>query len=812
MRLLGRNRANLIKRVPTPIPTLNLDFVNGSYQYGNSKYASPNGITGFNFYNSTGGYAPNPNTGLLQYFPLNTPRITSNGYLTEQASTNLLSNSLGLAGTGWTSQNTTISQNNAIAPDGTQTATLNTANSTSTTGAGNYTTTGVAVTSGLTYTVSAYFKAGTSNFGVLIVNFSPTPYVSVVMNLTTGQITSTGIVAGSMFTNQTSKSEFVGNGWWRLSITWTAGATGNVPMVWGQCNTGTPTFQAGGNVSCTSGQTNYVWGGQFEQSVLATSYIPTYQNATTNLCQQSNYLANSPWISIASVTATNNASIAPNGTQTATLLTSSSNIGGYRQAITVVANTTYTWSFYAKLGTMTSASYSVFNISGSTELVVATSYTSKVNTNSWSRVSVTFTTPTGCTQIGVYPWRDGGSAGTLFIWGCQLETGSVATTFTPVSPAVTNFALRSQTPASWSSFQTTQTNNTTTAPDGTTTAGTITTSVTGNSNAYLASSYTSVAGTIFTVSTYLKAGSTGFGYLSVGAFPNYATIIVNLNTGAITQSGSSGAMSILTTSITFITNGWYRVSMTINPTSAFNQVISIASALTGTGTLNGYGIPISNATNTVFMWGTQLELGYGANQYVVTTTASASAVAQTSATFALQSTGYRSPDTMIFGSALGLNATNTKSMIAEGTYNYYPNSVGSGLSVLSDGTATNYIFLGEYFYNAVQQANYLLQILINSAFVKNIFQTGTLNQTNVIRKQAVSFGDNRIVISQNGQPLPDAGLGNGSFAGTVSFNQLSIGNNSIVGSVINGYIRAVKLYSSSLSQNQLNTLTNLQNN
>ena len=109
------------------------------------------------------------------------------------------------------------------------------------------------------------------------------------------------------------------------------------------------------------------------------------------------------------------------------------------QDIAVVPGQTYTFSFYAQRGTMTDARYSVFNVSGVSNIIAPTSYYSQINDNNLTRVSFSFTTPVGCTSVRVYPLRDSGVTGTVVIggigFGAQLELGSTATPYQRVGAA-----------------------------------------------------------------------------------------------------------------------------------------------------------------------------------------------------------------------------------------------------------------------------------------------------------------------------------------------------------------------------------------
>ena len=799
-RMLGTRRA-LFSSL-TPVASAILDFVNGVYKYGSVQYPSVMSMPGASFSNASGGYVQTANG--LKSFPPNTPRIGINGYVSELAGTNLLPNSVGMTGTGWVGQNTAMTANNAIAPDGTQTATLNTAASNNVAGAGNYTSAGITVSAGAQYTASAYFKAGTSSHGVLNVNHGASGgYVAAVFNSVTGVITSVGLLAGTMFNSVITRSNAIGNGWFRIEITWTAGVTGTVPYIWGQCNSATPTFQAGGNVSVTAGQTNYAWGGQVENSPIATSYIPTY-NAVTNLLQQSNYLANAPWAA-SGVIATNNSAVAPDGSFTASLINTTLALSTMRQLVTVTASTTYTFSFYVKRGTATDLKYSVYNASASAELIGATSYYAQTSASEWVRISVTFTTPAGCTSVAVYVNRDANQLGTAFIWGCQCELGTRATNFIPVSPAVTNQCTHSQRigdVASWTNSLGTPTLNAAIAPDGTTTATLWTSSGGANSAPYKIAYTTTAAGQVVTNSAYLKAGTSQYATLNCNN-AGFVVACFDLKNGAVTKTQTNGTtFSNLVASITPAENGFFRCVISFTVTATATAVyMQVSNSNSPTPSFDAQGNNACTNGTTLYMWGAQAELGYGANQYVPTVASAVSAVAQTSATKAAQTSASRAPDTLSFGSALGLSFANTKAMVTQG---FYLNQLSTNhvMGYLSDGTTSNYISTGSYL------GNFLSQLVVAGATVRSLYQAENIPSPLTLRKQGVSFGSGKYVVSQNGSTVNDPNNANPSFSQTPAFNQLAIGVFPNLGTPqMNGYVGKVQLFGNSLNQSQLNNLT-----
>ena len=162
--------------------------------------------------------------------------------------------------------------------------------------------------------------------------------------------------------------------------------------------------------------------------------------AATNIALRSNALNTSPWV-LTGMTVAENGATDPYGGASANLITVTTADQVLSQDITVVASTAYTLSFWAKRGTKTSAEYRVFDLSNGANIVANTSYYASINGTTNTRVTVSFTTPVGCTSIRIYPLNEtAGSTGTMSIWQVQLETGSIAT---PVITTTTGSASRS---------------------------------------------------------------------------------------------------------------------------------------------------------------------------------------------------------------------------------------------------------------------------------------------------------------------------------------------------------------------------------
>jgi hypothetical protein len=210
--------------------------------------------------------------GVIQTAATDVPRFDhdpttgeSLGLLLEEARTNLLLQS-NQFDTTWTNTLTSGTAAAGIAPDGTNTAwelkdTVDVSPASHIIAQAS-----VPFTSGLTYTFSVFAKAGTVSAIAFVFPSSMvgTATIGVKANLSTGAIIATGSGATSSVTQYP-------NGWYRITSSMTATATGNgnfqIRMA--------PLSGIGTNYQGDGNGTIYIWGAQFEAGSFPTSYIPT---------------------------------------------------------------------------------------------------------------------------------------------------------------------------------------------------------------------------------------------------------------------------------------------------------------------------------------------------------------------------------------------------------------------------------------------------------------------------------------------------------------------------------------------------------
>ncbi len=181
------------------------------------------------------------------------------GLLIEEGRTNLLLRSQEFDNAVWTRSRIGVSPNTAVAPDGTMTADklVPTAENNNH-GLGQ----NVALAGAVQCSWSVYAKAAEYFMVRLRLSDSVSFLADVLVNLNTGTIQNP---------NAASSIQYVGNGWYRICVTWTPAAASTLVGhgVWVYDENGSPTFTGDGVKGL------YAWGAQLEQGYFPTSYIPT---------------------------------------------------------------------------------------------------------------------------------------------------------------------------------------------------------------------------------------------------------------------------------------------------------------------------------------------------------------------------------------------------------------------------------------------------------------------------------------------------------------------------------------------------------
>lgn len=197
-----------------------------------------------------------------------------------------------------------------------------------------------------------------------------------------------------------------------------------------------------------------------------------------------------------------------------------------------------------------------------------------------------------------------------------------------VAKAEENLALYSQEldNAYWTNTRVTKTANSVAAPDGTTTAETITETATTGTHRTTSQVITVAASTAITVSVFLKDNTRQ--YAVVGASSSvtgnrWFAVTADLAGGTITQTGAGAGGTYTSSSITSFGNGWYRVVVTGQIGASTDAALNIQMAEGGTPSIGDF-MALSYAGDTgksYYAWGAQLEQRSSVTAYTATTTA-----------------------------------------------------------------------------------------------------------------------------------------------------------------------------------------------
>jgi hypothetical protein len=731
---------------------------------------------------------------------------------------NLVAMSEKLDSAYWTKAAVTITADATTAPDGTTTADKmvdtvasgvpHRVNSTSTT-----------ITSGNFYTYSVYVKAAErAIFDVIML--SGANYVSNTFNTSTEAVGADNDSLGSIFSSRSATITSVGSGWYRCAIT--ARVVASVATVYvGLCDDGGSNSYAG---DITKG--GYAWGAMLNAGPSALTYTKTQAH---NLCLQSQTLDNASWTKN-DVTITANSVAAPDGTTTADTFTDSA-VNAYHMAqvstVTVSAGATVTASVYLKQGTLryaavavtdaTAKNYAVlFDLQTGTVVGNFTNYASYAAPtsssitavgNSWYRCSVTTTLDPAVTTAAMAiaanisgdvgsGWIYVGSSQSLYAWGAQVELasspGKYVTTTTAavysanydlprewdsagacqgllVEEARTNVLTYSTQfdNAAWTKSNTAASANTTTSPDGTANADTITASA-GTNVAIIYQEPTWTAA-VYTISVFAKYGTTQ--YIQIKTWDGAADKYMNFDV----QNGTVGTGSGMTGSIQSAGNGWYRlIAVTTTQNAAAGNCVITFSNSSSAGVNPSYA---KAGTETLILWQAQLEAGAFITSPIYTGSASVTRAAD-----------YVGVSTKTFPE---VNTAHT-------VYTAFTITGHSGANpriiTLSDGTTNEFVTIDS-------TGSTDARGLVIDGGVTLLSQTSTINATGTANKAALAAELNNGALAANGTAnAADTALT------MPTVHTLNIGSGA-GSNAITGYVRQAMVLPTRKSNANLQTLT-----
>ena len=360
------------------------------------------------------------------------------------------------------------------------------------------------------------------------------------------------------------------------------------------------------------------------------------QRVPWNLFTYSEELDSVTWFKTTGVSITANATSAPNDTLTADRVTGATGTGTWADPNTLgknvgglVTSSLYTASIYLRSTSTSSQVTFQFRdqTTGSVNSIVCNL------TSSWQRFNLSRTTGASSTGLAIILSN---ATADFFAWGAQLVEGTTAQTYLPTTdrlnvprltyqnggggcpslllePQRTNLVSYSEEfdNAYWTkNVGATITANSTTAPDGTTTADTLNVIASTFSGIYRAISGASAN---YTISIYAKKNTKNWLYL-FDVNGSAVRAWFNLDSGVVGTVASG-----YTSTITNVGNGWYRCTLTNN------TAMSASYYQFGLSDADNSSTPTSSGS--AFIWGAQVEAGSYPTSYIPTTSSSATRVA-----------------------------------------------------------------------------------------------------------------------------------------------------------------------------------------
>lgn len=337
-----------------------------------------------------------------------------------------------------------------------------------------------------------------------------------------------------------------------------------------------------------------------------------------------------------------------------------------------------------------------------------------------------------------------------------------------IEDSQTNYMLRSQEfdNAAWNKSNTTISQNTMVAPDGTTTADKLwEAATTGGHSVYQNFSVTS--GAVYTASVFVKAIELEWVCIIMGDSLPGVYVYYNVNT--LQKGNYNGA----NTSIKKYPNGWVRISLTGVATTTGTSYFEVITSLTGTEyshTGNGSG------TTGLAIWGAQVENAWQPSSYIPTTS----------------STITRANDNA------GFSGTNFSSWFnqLEGTIlvDTYCDALDPSHSILQISDGTNFKEFIIY-----DQGNDCRLYVVDSGTTAS----SSRGMTTGLSKSALTYKNtNSFTFTTNGTTT----WFSGSLAIPAGLNQMNLGRET-GNYYLNGCIKKLVYYPVQISSNELETIT-----
>jgi hypothetical protein len=346
-----------------------------------------------------------------------------------------------------------------------------------------------------------------------------------------------------------------------------------------------------------------------------------------------------------------------------------------------------------------------------------------------------------------------------------------------IEEARTNLLVRSAEfdDAAWTKADASVSANNSLAPDNTTTADLLTSSITGGSNTcYVDRGVFVSASTDYTFSVFLKAATSATTTVNFYRDIPYAESLAEITWGSPPTMTTYGAI-LVGSSLTVLSDGWVRVSLTVNSATATGLVCRVYVLDQG----------VSNSTSdSVLLWGAQLEAGAFPTSYIPTTTAAATRAADSAIVTPISSFYNQSEGTLFAESSFTSSVpSSSTAVIIDNNHSY---------------TDMEHMQLWRYF-----DDGYLYASLLDNNTVVAQVDNGAAATAGTVYKLIMAAANNNFAASFNGS---SAAVDTSCTMPNVSHLRLGA-TSALMNSHLNGHIRKVAYWPKRLTNTLLEQLT-----
>lgn len=330
----------------------------------------------------------------------------------------------------------------------------------------------------------------------------------------------------------------------------------------------------------------------------------------------------------------------------------------------------------------------------------------------------------------------------------------------------------------WARASTSVTANAVNSPDGTQNADTLIATASAAVHD-VEQSVTITAAATQTFSVYVKAGTNNFVSLfcyTTTSTAHWFEATYNLSDATVSKTGAGVSGTYISSSLTNVGNGWYRAVVTGSIAAGTSMFCGIKLENTSTPTYGNYGGTswTASGTESVYLYGAQLEAGAFATSYIPTTTAALTRNADVATM-----TGTNFSD--------WFNASEGTLSITGSTFS---NADRRGAGSISDGTTSNCVELRMVALSSNNASRYL--VTASGAASCSITASTAVNNTTY--SLVGSYKTDSFAFARGG-----ALIGTDSLGAVPTVNQFKIGTIADGSSYLNGHVQKISYWPQQLT-------------